>query len=589
MITAIHITHEARAKMGGIGTVLEGLITSDPYRRVVDRTLLVGTAELPLKDPPGDLTSVLYETGATYSGPGAPDVSLAPLFREIEQAYGVRVFCGQRALLGPLGGRRAIVDLLLLDVRQVWAESVDALKGRLFERFGLRSDRFEHDWGYEEWVRVALPALKAVTAYLGNSTDGAMLVSHEFMGLPTLLAARLHVPDLKTVYWAHEVPPVRDLIENHPDHRSRFDIALQTPAGRRTYEDLLREESTFKHALVSRAHAAHVVFAVSDRVADELRLLGPGFRATPVQIVYNGLPSHAADLGTCLASRLLLVDYAEALVGFRPDFVFTHVTRPVVSKALDRDLAVLEHLDPLLAERGRRAVLFVLATDGGRRNPDLVCRMERKYGWPVNHRIGWPDLVKGEVEFGLAAQRHNDAARATRAVLINQFGLRQYDCGNRVPAGLSFADLRRGSDVEFGQSTYEPFGISPLEVLVFGGISVITRCCGCTRFLERIAGAGLPANVLIADYAAPFAAFDRLPDEEERAHIEQDTAREVARELLRRLPTDPDGFARLLEDGARLARRMSWAAVCEAYFLPALEACLDLKPPRRPADVPLIH
>ncbi len=589
MITAIHITHEARAKMGGIGAVLEGLITAEPYQRVVDRTLLVGTAELPLEDPPPDLVSVQYESNGAGPGPGRSETAVAPLLRGIERAYGVRVFYGQRALTGPLGGRRAVVDLLLLDVRQAHAAPVSNLKGELFGRFGLRSDRFEHDWAYEEWVRVAMPALGAVGAYLGHSTDGAVLVSHEFMGLPALLAARIHVPDLRTVYWAHEVPPVRDLIESRPDHRLRFDLALGTEAGRRAYEDLLREETTFKHALVSRAHAAHAVFAVSDRVADELRLLGPAFRATPVEIVYNGLPAHGADLGQCQASRRLLLDYAEALVGFRPDFLFTHVTRPVVSKAIGRDLAVLEQMDPLLGKRGRTAVLLVLATDGGRRDPDLVCRMEREYGWPLFHRVGWPDLVKGEVEVGLAVQRHNEAARATRAVLINQFGFRPYDCGNRVPAGLALADLRRGSDVEFGQSTYEPFGISPLEVLAFGGISVITRSCGCTRLLERLTGNRLPANVLIADYAAPLASVAEAARDADADRVEREVAGAVARELLERLPTDPAGFARLLEAGAHLAEQMSWRAVCEDHFLPALERCLGLKRPPRLQPVPLVH
>ena len=44
---------------------------------------------------------------------------------------------------------------------------------------------------------------------------------------------------------------------------------------------------------------------------------------------------------------------------------------------------------------------------------------------------------------------------------------------------MSFLDIRRGSDVEFGQSIYEPFGIAMLEPLTYGAICVISSVCGC--------------------------------------------------------------------------------------------------------------
>jgi len=584
VITAIHVTHEARTKMGGIGTVLEGLITSTPYQMAIDRTLLVGTADLPLRDPPFDLSTVLYETDSPAVGPNAPQAPAAAIFHDLEATYGVHVFYGQRALRVPSSSRRVLVDLLLLDVRQATTAPVNAIKAQLFQRFGLQSDRFENEWGYEEWMRLAMPALAAVTAYLGHVMDGAVLMSHEFMGLPTLLAARIHAPDLKTVYWAHEVPPVRDLIENSAEHRLRFDRAIETAEGRRTYEAILGEETTFKHALVRRGCAAHAVFAVSDRVAEELRLLDRGFHETPIEIVYNGLPAQQADLEGCLESRRRVLDYVETLMGVRPDFLLTHVARPVVSKAIGRDLAVLAELDPLLRAQGRTAVLIFLATDGGRRSTGDLERMEREYGWPRFHRIGWPDLVKGEVEVGLAVQRHNETARATRAVLINQFGFRLRRGDGRAAGAIEFADLRQGSDAEFGQSTYEPFGISPLEVLAFGGISVLSRSCGCMRLLERLTGGRLPANVLVADYAT---APDRMPanaDDAERA-----VARTLAKELIERLPSDREALGRLLEAGAQLAHQMSWTAVCQAHFLPALERCLDLHRSRPVPPMSMVH
>jgi len=583
MATLIHITHEAREKVGGIGAVLEGLLTARAYQEAVERTILIGNAELPLARLPQTIEDVFYETGsARAAGSASLSEGLLEAFSRIETEYGARVFYGIRAVAGPLQARRALAELVLLDVRDARIEPVNKLKGRLWQAYGLESDRFQDDWGFEEWVRVALPALEAARALLGDRPDVGVLISHEFMGLPTLLAARLLVPDLKTIYWAHEVPPVRQLIETRKDQRLVFDEVIRTLGGRRSYGAILREVGGYKHALVARAARAHGVFAVSDRIAQELILLSDEFQRTPVEVVYNGLSSQPTDLEARQRSRRLLRCYVQALLGIYPDYVFTHVARPVASKSLDRDLALLEHLDDLLADRGQTGVLLILATDAGRRAPDLVRAMEAEYGWPVHHRVGWPDLVKGEVEIGGAAERYNEYARTTRVVLINQFGFDRESCGDRAPEDVSFQDLRQGSDVEFGQSAYEPFGIAQLETLAFGGICLMSQVCGSAQLVLRIAGANLPPNILIAHYAAAASAHGGGLGPGDSRRIEHEVAAQLARELAARLPRSPEDLARLLESGWNLARRMSWQAICREYFVPALERCLA-QPLRRRA------
>ena len=583
MATLIHITHEAHEKMGGIGAVLEGLVTSRAYQSVVDRTILVGTGEVPPRKPAEEVSAVLYETGRPDAACGE-SAALADVFRQIETATGVRILYGRRAVPCPLETRHAEVELLLLDVRQALPGAVNQLKGQLWQAYGLQSDRYEREWGFEEWMRAAAPALEAITALVGGDTHDTVLISHEFMGLPTLLAARLRRPELRTIYWAHEVPTVRDLIENEAEVRLVFDQALETRRGVRAYESQLRERGDFKYALVSRAHIAHRVFAVSNRIAQELELLAPDFRRTCIEVVYNGVAVRPIDLAARLASREMLRRCAQALTGSRPDFVFTHVARPVASKAIERDLVVLEHLDDRLADRGQSAVLLILATDGGRRDPELISRMEAEYGWPLSHRVGWPDLVKGEVPIGKAVQEYNGWARVTRAVLINQFGLSRESCGSRVPEEFSFQDLRQGSDVEFGQSAYEPFGIAQLETLAFGGISVLSRACGCAQLLARVAGGTLPPNVLLADYCPPQDADCKCLSEGDGRRIEHEVAARLARELVDRLPRTEKDFARLLETGWATAEKMSWQAVCREYFVPALERCLGRPIRRRAAD-----
>ena len=593
MNTLIHITHEAREKMGGIGAVLEGLLTTRAYQGAVGRTILVGTSDIPLGQPSEHIQTVYYQSGGPENGSAMPGAATVEAFWEIEAVYGVRLLYGRRAVPCPLETRRSSVELLLFDVRGARPEPVNRLKADLWAAYGLASDRFEKDWGFEEWVRVAGPALEAVKALLGEAGDGAprasgageaVLISHEFMGLPTILAARLRAPALKTVYWAHEVPPVRQLIEQDVGERLSFDQALGARSGLADYGARLREAGGYKHALVSRACRSHRIFAVSDRVAQELRLLGPDFEQAPVEIVYNGLPVRPVTLAVRMASRAMLRQYVQVVTGFRPDFVFTHVARPVASKAIDRDLAVLEHLDDILAQRGQTAVLLVLATDGGRRDIGLVRRMEAEYRWPLNHRDGWPDLVKGERPIGQAAEEYNRWARTTRVILVNQFGLSRETCGDRVPEGFKGQDLRQGSDAEFGQSAYEPFGIAQLETLAFGGISVISDVCGCAQLLARVAGDNLPRNILLARYSVPAGALPVPISEGDTRRIEHEVAARLAVELAQRLPTETADFARLLKDGWALAEKMSWQAVCRDYVIPALEHVLGRSTPRaRPA------
>jgi hypothetical protein len=289
MNTLVHITHEAHEKMGGIGAVLEGLLTTRAYQAAVDRSILVGSTSLPLAQPSESIQAVLYATGEAATSPDVPP-ALQEAFKRIEATYGVRLLYGRRAVPCPLETRRASVELLLFDVRGASPAATNQVKGELWKAYALESNQFEADWGFEEWMRVAGPALEAVAALVGDRVADTALISHEFMGLPTLLAARLRMPDAKTIYWAHEVPPVREFIEREAGQRLVFDQALETSIGLENYEAQLRERGGYKHALVTRACQMHCVFAVSDRVANELRVLAPEFKRTAVEVVYNGLP-----------------------------------------------------------------------------------------------------------------------------------------------------------------------------------------------------------------------------------------------------------------------------------------------------------
>src|SRR4051812_49853552 len=99
MKTVIHVTHEAVQKIGGIGAVLHGLITSKVYRADVKRDILLG----PLFTTDGPAEGRLHGGTVLYSGvDGIRNTPYANDFARIEHDYGVEIAYRKKTLHGPL-------------------------------------------------------------------------------------------------------------------------------------------------------------------------------------------------------------------------------------------------------------------------------------------------------------------------------------------------------------------------------------------------------------------------------------------------------------------------------------------------------
>ena len=186
------------------------------------------------------------------------------------------------------------------------------------------------------------------------------------MGMPTALAAILESScNIKTVFYAHEVATMRRIVEEHQGHDTMFYNAMKQAHNNGLFvNDVFGDQSTyFKHALVEASKHCDHIYAVGDYVVDELRFLAPQFESARINIVYNGIPSYQISVQEKLASKEKLQRYCENLLGYQPDFVFTHVTRLVKSKGMWRDLRVLEHVEEKFKTQGKTAVLLVLSTE----------------------------------------------------------------------------------------------------------------------------------------------------------------------------------------------------------------------------------
>lgn len=580
----VHATHEAGVKVGGIGAVLDGLLGARSYNEQVGRTVLVGplngsdSVEMErLTSPRNGLT--IHYSSLHGKFDGVPEAQRIVLQR-VEQTFEVALLYGVRKF-GEYNH-----EVLLVDATNPNRQQTSSFKFYVWQHYGLDCGRYEWNPEFNQYFAIAPPlfaALKAINADTGLAAGQKFIIAHEWLGMPVVFAAQLTEPgQWRTVFYAHEMATARLLIEGHGGHDTRFYNALfKAKEWGLNLEALFgNQDDFFKHAILKQASRCDTIFAVGDLVVEELRFLGGPVSQANIDLVYNGVPAAAIMLPEKLESKRRLQKYCENLLGYVPDHVFTHVTRLVLSKSLWRDLRVMEHLDGLLHQAGKRAVLFILSTSvpGGRR-PEWVYAWEEQYGWPVGHRGDNGDLLDLEVSFFFEGiEPFNQRARASRAVLVNQFGWSRDQCGQRMPAEMEFMDIRKGSDLEFGQSIYEPFGIAQVEPLSFGALCCVSNVCGCVGFVDRAAGGLRNApNVVVADYTtlpsgywlgSPYDALSI--DRGVRDWIESTNSAAVAQTVFDRLPRESQQSETLLLQGQEIARRMSWEVVVSDYLLPGL-------------------
>lgn len=575
--TLAHVTHEATEQLGGIGTVLEGLMISPVYKERVRRSILVGPAATHMSVDPearlGEHGEVLYS-----SIDNIDRGDFAGKFKPVEWAFNVAIVYGKRRYDHAGEGRDGEAEVLLIDVFRANPDRLNIFKHRLWETFGIDSSLYESSWDYEEYTRLAEPAYYALLALMNPEDLPCTLFAHEYMGMPAALQAILDGQSkFRTVFHAHECATARRIVEHADGHDTMFYNVLKQARSQGMYvDDAFGSQDAFlRHALVSRAHLCDGVIAVGDYTRDELFFLNPHFDDKPIDLVYNGLPAMKVDLDAKLRSRIMLADYSKALLGRTPDVLMTHVTRPVISKGLWRDLRVCHEMDRLLAEKRQSGVLYILTCGGGVRRPQDVIAMEKQYGWPRHHREGYPDLVGPESDISRDVEDFNAHHNAIQIVLVNQFGWTPQRIGARLPKGMDISDLRRATDVEFGMATYEPFGISPLEPLGSGAVCVISNVCGCQGFVNHVTKGEPTPNVLVADFTQ--LDHQRSMHElvhmtrEERNRIEDTESARVARELMDRLPDNDKQRAKLIDSGQALVAKMGWDQVIENPLLPMLE------------------
>lgn len=581
--TMVHVTHEATGKIGGIGAVLHGFFTSQTYLDSIKRSILVGplfTHDVPVNQRLGEGGEIFYS-----SIDGIVNTKFAPALQMIEKFFSTAIVYGRKTFTNSETGIQSSPEILLIDVRYMNNGPINHFKKQIFEKFDIHCDMYEHIWECEQYVRLA-PAAIAALKEIAAAHEKTTVVAHEFMGMATAMAAMLEpCCDFKTAFYAHEVATMRRIVEDNPGHDTMFYNALKRAHRERLYVDEVfgNQDDYFKHAFVKAARYCDSICAVGDYVLKELKFMAPEFENSNINVVYNGIPAHQISLAEKLNSKAKLQQYCENMLGYRPDYIFTHVTRLVPSKGLWRDMEILDTIEKQFQAEGKTGVFFLLSTETAKRKIQDIINMETAYNWPVAHRELDPDLTGGEAKFYTKIQEFNAKSKNIKTVFINQFGFDRKSCGTKMPENMEFMDIRKGGDVEFGLSIYEPFGIAQLESLTFGGICVVTNVCGCAGFVRNVSNGDATKNVIVADYTE--LEKYNLSDiknpldigQSVRQHIENSVSEEIALRICSQLPADDADMEKMLQTGYDLAKHMSWDVVVKDYLLKSLEKSLQVQ------------
>jgi hypothetical protein len=580
MRVAIHITHEALYKVGGIGEVINQLCTSPSYLSFFDKTLLYG----PLFEYIGSPSARLGKDGTVfYSSKDSYDTkTFNKIFKPILEKYNIDIVYGERRIVNELDPKKvSTIEVLLVDVTRMHKEVINFFKYMFWENFRLSSDKYEHDWDYEQYFRIGIPYFELISLLYPDDVE-FFHFAHEYMGIPSLLSLEL-TPAFKSkkhkrIFYAHEVAPVRRIVENLGGSDISFYNILEF--GKRegfSLEDIFgSQEDWYRTPLVKLAKKFDKIFAVGDWVAEEYKFLCPDVSEDKLAIVYNATTSNHYSFDDKLISQEKIKKNIKNKFGF-PEIthIITHVCRLVKSKGVWRDFIILHYLDKLFKKNNLYGIYILLSSLIANGRPIYeVEKMVKNYCWPLEHREGWPDLVGYEIEIYKLVKSFNETSKNIKAIFINQFGVSKRKCPTLFTEDIETRDLRIGSDIELGMSIYEPFGIAHIEVLPFGGFSILSTSCGVSFFLEKsFENTFKPYFTLDFISTGKNLSLESLKTltEEKRYALEEYYIANNISKIFEKIPKTLKDKERFFKIISKEGYKLNWDYVIKTYFIPQIE------------------
>ena len=135
---------------------------------------------------------------------------------------------------------------------------LNEFKRRLFEEFGVQQPPLRAPLGIRAVRPPGAAGHRGAQGPAACAEGRTTIISHEFMGMPTVLAAMLEpYCNFRTVFYAHEVATIRRIVEEQPGHDTMFYNVMQPgPQGQAVRGRRLRRPELLLQARAGRGRQA---------------------------------------------------------------------------------------------------------------------------------------------------------------------------------------------------------------------------------------------------------------------------------------------------------------------------------------------
>lgn len=532
---------------------LKNIFLSNIYEKNVKNTVILSNKLNAHNELVSKECKILFDSNnETYN----LNEELHHFFGNIEKTYNIKIIITKFKSLKN-------VFLILVDTKDIFLHKVNALKGKLYDKFLLSSDRFEMILEYENMIQFAAPAIEIIYGIkkMLNTNEKNIILSHEIFGIPLILAAKItkNFEDFSYNILTYNITPINDIVSQHPGHDITFyNLLNYAEKNNLTFENIFGDRSyLYKYELLRKINEADNIFTIGNYSAKELKFLDENLFKKEIHSIYKGI-KFKPNLYWKIKkdNKQILKEKIKKIVGFDPKYIFLHSTNIKTSKAIWRDFIVLDIIDEYL---DGKAVYLIFGSNSEKKSAGTINFLKEKYNWPLNHQEGYPDLIDYEVELYGIVKRYNKKFKNIKTIFINQL-----DINREIfnwPENFTFENIINGVDLFFGQSIYEPYGATQAEAMLLGTLVIVTPQCGFIGQLNN----NIPENLIIADYKSMGKNFDfdklKNLSRNSRYLLEIEFAKKLAPHVLEKLGKYFD-FKKL----ESILENFSWEKSNEIFF-----------------------
>jgi len=529
---------------------IQKIISSSIEQKFTDKVILMSSFNLKnFSFESEGITPLFLSSKGIYS----LDEDIHHSFGKIESEFNVKIFYGEK--------KEDNLLYLFIDTENIYLHKVNSFKGRIYEKFYIESDKFEKINDYEKIVEFAEPAVKCIELLSKNiECPSPIVFSHEVFGIPAIMNAKMNNVNIRACFLSYEVHAIRDIVCSHPGHDVAFYNILRHAKNQgKSLEEVFGDRSyIYQFELMRNLYLFDYIFTIGGMLKEELAFIDKKIDKKKIFPVFRGIELDFKALASRKEEdRNTIRKVFSQKIDFDADMIFLHTTRLSISKGIWRDFRVLEVLDEKI---DKNCIFVILGSSAGvHKDIDGLKKISDDYNWPVNHKGGFPDLIDYETEVWWMVNEFNKNSKRIKVLFVNQPGINK-EIFN-WPDGFEISNVLNGADLVFGQSIYEPYGVSQAEAALMNNVVLASSQSG---FIAQFKDFELK-NIIPAEYVSMGRNMDmeslRNISIEERNSMEREYSKKIADIIIERL-SEKDNYN--IKD--EVLKRIDWNEISKNIF-----------------------